>query len=156
MFSLNIEMLSLKNALSNFDIVGILRSQAVGNFKGVFMKDELPSQLERGSYIVNLQSSNEGNGTHWTAFYYTDTFSYYFDAYGFIAPLEVQDKIIPYTYNDEEIQDIDSTACGYYCVAFVLYLDRKMNIERAFREFIHLFGKDTERNERILHRILYE
>jgi len=101
------------------------------------MKDELPSQLERGSYIVNLQSSKEGSGTHWTAFYYTNSFSYYFDAYGFIAPLEVQDKIIPYTFNDMEIQDIDSTACGYYCIAFVLYLDRKMNIERAFMEFMN-------------------
>jgi hypothetical protein len=91
-------MLSLKNALSNFDIKEILKSQGVGDFKGVFMRNELPSRLERGSYIVNLQSSKEGNGNHWTAFYYTDTVSYYFDAYGFIAPLEVQDKIIQYTY----------------------------------------------------------
>jgi len=149
-------MISLKNALSNFDIIEILRSQGVADFQGVLMKDELPSRLSRGSYIVNLASRTESNGTHWTAFYYTDTFSYYFDSYGFVPPLEVQEKIIPYTYNDEEIQDIDSTACGYYCVAFVLYLNKKMNIERAFREFIHLFGKDTERNERILHRILYE
>lgn len=134
----------------------IIQSQGVDDFKGVYMKDQLPDKLERGSYIINLQSSKEGNGTHWVCLYYTPNYSYYYDSYGFIAPLEVQKKIIPYMYNDLEIQDIDSTACGFYCVAFVLYLNKKMNIEKAFMEFINLFGKDTERNEAILHRILYE
>jgi len=120
-----------------------------------FLLKQLPYKLERGSYIVNLQSSKEGKGTHWVCFYYTPNFSYYFDSYGYIAPLEVQNKIFPYMYNDMEIQDIDSTACGFYCVAFVLYLNKKMNIEKAFMEFINLFGKDTERNEAILHQLLY-
>ena len=133
----------------------IIQSQGVDDFKGVYMKDQLPDKLERGSYIINLQSSKEGNGTHWVCLYYTPNYSYYYDSYGFIAPLEVQKKIIPYMYNDLEIQDIDSTACGFYCVAFVLYLNKKMNIEKAFMEFINLFGKDTERNEAILHQILY-
>ena len=148
-------MLSLKNSLSNFDIMKIIQSQGVDDFKGVYMKDQLPDKLERGSYIINLQSSKEGNGTHWVCLYYTTNYSYYYDSFGFVAPLEVQKKIIPYMYNDLEIQDIDSTACGFYCVAFVLYLNKKMNIEKAFIEFINLFGKDTERNEAILHQILY-
>ncbi len=59
-------------------------------------------------------------------------------------------------YYDLEIQDINSTACGFYCVAFILYLNKKMNIEKAFMEFINLFGKDTERNEAILYQILYK
>ena len=148
-------MLSLKNSLSNFDIMKIIQSQGVDDFKGIYMKDQLPDKLERGSYIINLQSSKEGNGTHWVCLYYTPNYSYYYDSFGFVAPLEVQKKIIPYMYNDLEIQDIDSTACGFYCVAFVLYLNKKMNIEKAFMEFINLFGKDTERNEAILHQILY-
>ena len=148
-------MLSLKNSLSNFDIMKIIQSQGVDDFKGVYMKDQLPDKLERGSYIINLQSSKEGNGTHWVCLYYTPNYSYYYDSFGFVAPLEVQKKIIPYMYNDLEIQDIDSTACGFYCVAFVLYLNKKMNVEKAFMEFINLFGKDTERNEAILHQILY-
>ena len=148
-------MPSRNNALSNFDIMDIIHSQGVDDFQGVFMKDQLPDKLERGSYVINLQSSKEGNGTHWVCLYYTPNFSYYYDSYGFIAPLEVQNKITPYMYNDLEIQDIDSTACGFYCVAFILYLNKKMNIEKAFMEFINLFGKDTERNEAILYQILY-
>ena len=149
-------MFSSKNSLSNFDIVDIIHSQGVDDFHGVYMKDQLPDRLERGSYIVNLASSTDQNGgTHWVCFYYTPTFSYYFDSFGFIAPLQVQNKIKPYMYNDLEIQDIDSTACGFYCVAFVLYLNKKMNIEKAFMEFINLFGENTERNEAILHQLLY-
>ncbi len=55
-------------------------------------------------------------------------------------------------YNDLEIQDKDSTACGFHCVAFVLYLKK---MKKASMEFTHLFGKDTERNDAILHQILY-
>ena len=122
-------MISKRNALSNFDIMKIIESQGVDDFVMVCMKDELPENLKRGSYIVNLASSKDSNGTHWCAFYKTDNFSYYFDSYGFIAPLEVQNKIKPYMYNDNEIQDIDSTACGYYCSAFVLFMHKKITLK---------------------------
>ncbi len=41
------------------------------------MKDELPSKLKRGYYVINLQSSNVGNGSHWTALYYSPENSFY-------------------------------------------------------------------------------
>jgi hypothetical protein len=31
------------------------------------MKNEMPKKLIDGCYIINLQSSTQGNGTHWTA-----------------------------------------------------------------------------------------
>ena len=83
------------SSLSNFDIMDIIHSQGVDDFQGVFMKDQLPDKLERGSYVINLQSSKDGNGTHWVCLYYTPNFSYYYDSYGFIAPLEVQKKLFP-------------------------------------------------------------
>jgi hypothetical protein len=55
------------NSLSNTDITYILKAQGV-KLNGVFMKDELPSKLKSGFYVVNLQSSQVGDGTHWTAF----------------------------------------------------------------------------------------
>ena len=113
-------MISRKNALTNFDIMRIIQSQGVDDFNGVYMKDQLPDKLERGSYIVNLQSSKDGGGTHWVCLYYTPNFSYYYDSFGFVPPLKIQNKIIPYIYNDMEIQDIDSTACGFHCVAFLI------------------------------------
>ncbi len=99
-------MPSRNNALSIFDIMDIIHSQGLDDFQGVFMKDQLPDKLERGSYVINLASSTDRNGgTHWVCLYYTPNFSYYYDSYGFIAPLEVQNKITAYMYNDLEIQD---------------------------------------------------
>jgi hypothetical protein len=88
------------------------------------MKDNLPKKLKRGSYIINLQSSFQGSGSHWSCFYYDKKQSYYFDSYGFIAPLEVHNKIIPYYYSDSEFQDMKSTACGFYCLAFVIFMEK--------------------------------
>jgi hypothetical protein len=148
-------MVSKKNVLSNTEMMDILRNQRV-KFNGVYMKNELPSKLKRGSYIINLQSSFDGNGTHWCAFYYDKPHSYYFDSYGFLAPVEVHNKIIPYYYNDSEIQNIDSTACGFYCLAFVIFMEKNENKKGAFEGFVNLFTSDTKKNERILHSILYD
>ncbi len=51
------------NALSNKDIINILKSQGI-KFNGIFMKNELPSKLKQGFYVINLPSSNIGDGTH--------------------------------------------------------------------------------------------
>ena len=142
------------NALSNIDIEKILKSQEV-KINGVYMKDELPLKLKRGFYVVNLQSSNIGNGTHWTAFYYSPKHSYYFDAFGFVAPEEVEKKLKLYTYNDKQIQDLKSTACGYYCIAFILFMNKRKNKELGFQIFIDEFSNDTKNNDRKLYNYLY-
>jgi hypothetical protein len=52
--------------LSNFDLYEL--SEHFGfPLVQVLMKDELKSlkALKNSNYIVNLQSSNQGNGTHW-------------------------------------------------------------------------------------------
>lgn len=142
------------NALSNIDMMKILKSQRV-KINGVYMKDELPMNLKNGFYIVNLQSSNVGNGTHWTAFYYSPKHSYYFDAFGFVAPEEVEKKLKLYTYNDKQIQDLKSTACGYYCIAFILFMNKQKNKELGFQIFIDEFSNDTKTNDRKLYQFLY-
>ncbi len=143
------------NTLSDRDIVQILQNQNI-HIHGIYMKDELPSKLMKGFYIVNLQSSTEGNGTHWVALYYSPVYSYYFDAFGFIAPLEIQNKIKPYAYNDKQIQDLKSSACGYYCIAFIMFLYGKKDIESFYRIFINLFSNNTKRNDEVLERLLYK
>ena len=143
------------NTLSDRDIIEILKNQNM-KINGIFMKDELPSKLTKGFYIINLQSSTEGNGTHWVALYYNPVCSYYFDAFGFIAPLEIQNKIKPYAFNDKQIQDLKSSACGYYCIAFIMFLYGKQDIENLYRIFINLFSNDTKRNDEVLERLLYK
>jgi hypothetical protein len=146
------------NELSNFELIDIIKDMKLDyHFGGVYSKDLLPKDLIRDKfYIVNLQDHDEGSGTHWTVFYYNKPLtSIYFDSYGFIAPLDVQDRIKPYIYNDAEIQDFNSSACGYFCIAFIKYLYNKDNKQEAYKTFLKLFKLQTLKNDKILHNLLY-
>ena len=78
------------------DIKYILKAQKL-KLNGVCMKDELPSKLKNGFYVVNLQSSHDGNGTHWMTLYYSSKHLFYFDPFGFLAPIEIEQKIKRHT-----------------------------------------------------------
>ena len=74
------------NELSNIDIINIIKDLKLDKyFGGIYSKNELPKHLIRKKfYIINLQNSDEGEGTHWTCFYFNKPLiSIYFDAFGF-------------------------------------------------------------------------
>ena len=146
------------NELSNFELMDIIQDMKLDyHFGGVFSKDQLPKELIREKfYIVNLQDHDAGSGTHWTVFYYNKPLSsIYFDSYGFIAPLDVENSIKPYIYNDAEIHDFDSSACGYFCIAFIKFLHNKDNKQEAYKTFLKLFKLQKLKNDKILHNMLY-
>ena len=146
------------NELSNFELMDIIKDMKLDyHFGGVFSKDQLPKELIREKfYIVNLQDHDEGSGTHWTVFYYNKPLtSIYFDSYGFIAPLDVENSIKPYIYNDAEIQDFDASSCGYFCIAFIKFLHNKENKQETYKTFLKLFKQQTVKNDKILHNMLY-
>ena len=125
-------------------------------FGGIFNKDRLPELIKDKFYIINLQDQDDGGGTHWTCFYYNKPLtSIYFDSYGFIAPTDVQDKITPYIFNDAEIQDFNSSACGYFCIAFIKFLHNKADKQEAYKTFLKLFKLNTLKNDKILQHLLY-
>ena len=144
------------NSLSNIDITNILRAQGI-EINGIFMKDELPKKLKKGFYVINLASNTDNNGgTHWTAFYYGSDDNYYFDAFGFIAPMEVDKRLKSYVYNTSQIQDINSTACGFYCIGFIIYMNSQKNKMEGYKSFVNLFSSDTKENDKKLYAILYK
>jgi hypothetical protein len=148
----------MSNELSNFDLTDIITSMKLDkHLGGIYSKDQLPKELMRGKfYIVNLQDHDKGDGTHWTVFYYNQPLtSIYFDSYGFIAPQDVQNKITPYVFNDAEIQDFNSSACGYFCVAFIKFLHNKADKQEAYKTFLKLFKLNTLKNDKILQHLLY-
>jgi len=53
-----------------------------------------------------------------------------------------------------DIQDFNSEACGYYCLAFIKFLYDKNDKELAFKEFLKMFGKKTIENDNILKKYL--
>jgi hypothetical protein len=119
----------------------------------ILMRDEMNELKDGGFYIINLDTSNN-NGTHWTALYFHPLQSYYCDSFGFVPPLEVEQRIKPYLYNNKDIQDFNSEACGYYCLAFIKFLYDKNDKELAFKEFLKMFGKKTIENDNILKKYL--
>ena len=143
------------NSTSNYDLIEIAHKMRLP-LKGIYFKDDLPDKMSNGFYIINLQSKNDPrNGTHWTVLYYDNLNNLYYDSFGFPAPKEIEIKLIPYIYNDRNIQNINTSSCGFYCIAFIKFLYKFKDKEKAYNLFLDLFKNNTSKNELILYDILY-
>ena len=113
-------------ALSNVDIIYYKELLKIPNFRGVFMRDELPKtpyEIECG--IVNFNTSFE-SGSHWVA-YYKNNDRIYFDSYGQVILEEVKNYLKSEKERDQPViqrntdivQDFNTQICGHLCL-FVL------------------------------------
>ena len=142
--------------LTNFDIIKICHNINLP-LVCVVCKDELyglPKQ--NGFYIVNMQNSTEGNGSHWIAFIKRDDTSFYFDSYGFVPPIAIIDFLKPskIAYSDNDVQYLTSQECGWYCISFLKYMQNSKNILVDYNKFINLFSEDEKKNDKILFDVL--
>jgi len=143
----------------------------------VCFKDELcekPLKFNVG-YIINLEDSmdkegNDNQGTHWVALQVNKYPSnliepIYFDSYG-APPAEAIKKFVekgigksylPYT--DSDIQALMNSACGWYCSAFLYWINkfdgRSQDLYSDTEAFIELFddlnkSNNFKKNEFIL------
>jgi len=152
------KQLSKQNGLNNGEINEILKD--IKNFGGCHSKDRLPPIKKNFWYIMNMENSVDKNGkplpgTHWVSFITRNNTLFYFDPFGIICPLEVlkvdpNDKVI---YNTEQLQDQESTCCGWFSIALIL--SNKGEIKNDFQTFIKKFNTDTRRNDMILKLMLY-
>lgn len=106
----------------------------------VGFKDEIPKIIKTNkAYIINLEneenSEGENNGgSHWTCFFVRQypngkVEPIYFDPFGFPPP-EIIKKVIKNNFNGAslpftktDIQSLMSNACGWYCMAFLHFID---------------------------------
>ena len=119
-------------------------AKEIPGYHGCFTLDELPD-LKSGYYVINLNGHS-----HWTCLYKNGNQFCYYDSFGFQPPQELEDRIEDYFWNNKDIQDLNSTACGYYCVAFM----RMVKSLRDFERFVNLFDKDTRKNDMILRALI--
>lgn len=134
---------------TNIDLLEI--SKKIGlPLIGVFTKDELQDIKKKdGNYILNLNNSDQ-SGSHWTCFCIEGNRTYYFDSFGFPAPKELRRfNKDEYFYSDKQIQNINSTVCGYYCIAFLIYMNGSPRLSR-FQQFLDMFSDDPKKNRKIL------
>ncbi len=147
--------------ISNFDLETIAEDEGL-DLIGVFSKDLLPKEKVAGSYIVNLQDYDDGNGTHWVAFkLFTNGKCCYFDSFGMPMPQDVNKwtmKFKPVATSNRHIQDIKSQLCGYFCLAFIEYFmdidPKKEDVFEKFDDFLNCFSNNTKLNDKILKELL--
>jgi hypothetical protein len=142
--------------LSNFDLEEI--AQHYGFPLTVLMKDELKSHKPKtGNYIINLQSSTSGNGTHWMSMKISNKQCFYQDSFGVAPPKEVIDfcKRIPNSrlaFSEIQMQEITTETCGYFAIGLLIHLNRtkNKNIYKSAGEYINQFSYDSKKNNTIL------
>lgn len=144
----------LKDTLTNYDIIQICKHLKI-KLNGIFMKDELHGPLKAGNYIMNLQNHNQ-SGSHWTCFIKKKNTIYYFDSYGIVPPQNQIDLIhregYNILYNKEQIQDLDSDLCGWWCIAFLLFNKLNPNSSSMNKfKFVDMFDLDNpDKNDKLL------
>ena len=108
--------------LSNFQLEKLAQYYKL-HINDVCMKDELPNIVQDGGYIINMQSSTRGSGTHWVALFREN--AYYFDSFGAVPPLEISNfvkkrKHSHLYYNNWIIQDLKSSDCNFFISIFIM------------------------------------
>ena len=142
---------------------------------GIVFKDELPTKLEYNkSYFINLEDEYDAkgvlnSGSHWTCFQIAKYPSgkvepIYFDAYGMPPPEVVKERMMKFCkqkipFNTKDIQSLMANACGWYCCAFLHYINnfshKTGDIYEDTEQFLSYFddlNKSTDflKNEYIL------
>jgi len=149
------------NGLTDAELVRILKGDH--KFVGkVYMKDELPDTLEKNKwYIINMENSYDGEGTHWVCFKTParrEPMIYFDPLIGGDPPIEVLEhaKKTGVAFKMMEVENTNSTACGWFCVACILSDKGAGSSLIHFKRFMAHFSKDTARNELILHNLLVQ
>ena len=103
--------------LSNLEILDAAKKLSPYGFRGVFLRDTLPTKtkLYEGG-ILNLDSSS-GDGTHWVMWFKIGKNKFYFDSYGLQPPSKLSTYLkSPIFYNSERVQQNGEMFCGNLCV----------------------------------------
>ena len=131
-------------SLSNLDIVRYVQELKIPHFRGVFMRDTLPTVNPRRKEcgIVNLNTSSQP-GSHWVCYYKDSNNRIYFDSFGQITPIEIQrylktkhefSKNSPrIKRNTDIVQPENSSICGQLC----LYVLKSLSNGKPFQEVIN-------------------
>jgi hypothetical protein len=147
------------NGLTNKDIEEIMYHYACSSvtFNGVFSKDKLPKHLKSGWYIINMENEKDGHGSHWTTLKFcNDGDIIYFDSFGIYPPIEVMKKAKnDIIYSSKQIQDINSTACGWFCIGCIMNDNKTtINDKSKFKIYIDMFSNNPTKNDLILKRYI--
>ena len=78
-FAKRIGFLIPRHPLTNFEIQKYHENES--RFNGVFSRDNLPTKIKDGAYVINLDEYKD-LGTHWIDLFYKKYEILYFDSFG--------------------------------------------------------------------------
>ena len=137
-----------KNDLSNKEIDELVKQYKIKNYHGCYIDSDV-RKINNGFTVINLNGNS-----HWTVLLKNGKKYYYFDSFGFPASQELEDMMNEYVFSDIDLQNINSTSCGWFCLVWMRYMQEHKDKELGFSSFLKLFSKDTKKNEKILHELL--
>lgn len=157
--------------ITNFDIEELSKRLELP-LLGIVNKDRLDTiEKQLGSYYINMQNYDEGEGTHWVyARLYCDSDRdsdndddeygvvkcLYFDPFGLDMPKEVEEyfkQFKPIAYSKKQIQNIRSSQCGWYCVACDYELTHRPIGEtylEDYESFLEMWSDEPDENLKLL------
>lgn len=111
------------------------------SFYGVFPRDRLPDRVMTKCALVANMDQSSGPGTHWVAFFIDeDRTCIYFDSYGQPPQLHAFKEFIDrhsvdWEFNGIRLQGSLSSACGPFCVYFLLHVCRGYSMGEIVKAF---------------------
>ena len=136
------------NTTSSLDLERLMK----GDERFKVLTRPILNKLKPGKYIINIDDDlfDESQGTHWVAVLVVNKKTIlYFDAFGMYPITDIITLYPEVIYSDYQIQDLNSTACGYYCIAFLQNVKKSI---ATFRKFVQSFNQDPINNDNVLRK----
>ena len=101
-----VDSISLPNKpLSNLEIIDAAKKLSLYEFRGLFLRDNLPTKTKLNECCTLNLDSSSGDGTHWVMWFKKGNEKFYFDSYGVQPPSELIAYLkSPIFYNSEGVQ----------------------------------------------------
>ena len=123
-------------ALTNIDILRYVEILKIPNFRGVFMRDELPRRTKSTECGIMNFNTHDQIGSHWVCYVKTyHNTRIYFDSFGQITPLEIQrylktkkefqNNTPVIRRNTDIVQKLNTNVCGHLCLLVLTSLMRE-------------------------------
>jgi len=110
------------HALSDQEIKYYIKAANIKRFRGVFMRDTLPSKPKIFEKLILNLDSNDGLGTHWVCMIKNNNIVQYYDSFGNLPPPK---ELIHYLkncniyFNRVCDQKENTVVCGHLCILFL-------------------------------------
>ena len=108
--------------LTNFEAQKYYENEP--RFNGVYSRNNLPSKIKDGAYVINLDEYADVD-IHWVALFCNKSQIVYFDSFGVEhVPEEIKEFVgnENITANIFRVQANNSVMCGYFCIGFIDFI----------------------------------